>query len=481
VVVQKPYTTQIKSDTDYNVFLALNGSNVILTVDNRVTLTYTFAPRVDVYGLTHGLKEGMVGLGANNGKAKIDNVVVQRLAPVLSVNKTVDFSSGTTTLLETPLSGTWTLEGGRYEGVAGATPAIGLTSVNVASSSIVDFSATFKTTGEGGFVYDQYSAEDFKYLTISAGKITLGHRTPKGWFTDVTFSNAAIVTGTDYTLGLTLKNNSVSVLLNNQLVLSKTYNALVTDGNFGLFSRSGATSFDAVTFKTDDTTLAQNLVAAAAPAGQAEAASWVIYDQLDGIIEEAKDRWAESLGTNIIGQAALDQVTFQIVNFGDMTLGRAIGASVLIDLDAAGWGWFVDTTPVNDVEFGLSLSEVEKMALATSPAFGRMDLLTVVMHEMGHVLGFEDLDPNAGALMSGTLDACTRRLADSTPDSPSLVQMGGVAGSGVDSLLWGAKDSKASWLEDLLVDLAGKKDNPFDPTGKIKISIPGFNGGTKKK
>ena len=71
---------------------------------------------------------------------------------------------------------------------------------------------------------------------------------------------------------------------------------------------------------------------------------------------------------------------------------------MLIDLDAAGWGWFVDDTPFNDVEFGLSLSEVEKMALETSPAFGRMDLLTVVTHEMGHVLGFEDLDPNAGAL-----------------------------------------------------------------------------------
>jgi hypothetical protein len=33
----------------------------------------------------------------------------------------------------------------------------------------------------------------------------------------------------------------------------------------------------------------------------------------------------------------------------------------------------------------------------------------------------------------------------------------------------------------LLVDLAGKKDNPFDPRDKIKISISGFGGGDKKK
>jgi hypothetical protein len=82
--------------------------------------------------------------------------------------------------------------------------------------------------------------------------------------------------------------------------------------------------------------------------------------------------------------------------------------------------------------------------------------------------------------MSGTLDAGTRRLNDSTPASPNLVQMDSVGGEAA-SMLWGAKDSKASWLEDFLVDLAGNNINPFEPTGKIKISIPGFNGGTKKK
>ena len=133
------------------------------------------------------------------------------------------------------------------------------------------------------------------------------------------------------------------------------------------------------------------------------------------------------------------------------------------------------------MEFGLSLSDVEKMALETSPAFGRMDLLTVVMHELGHVLGFKDLDPNVQNLMSGTLDAGERRLNDSASESPSLVVMDSVPGGGVASLLWGAKENKASWLEDFLVDLAGKNDNPFDPTGKIKISIPGVNGGSKKK
>jgi hypothetical protein len=57
-----------------------------------------------------------------------------------------------------------------------------------------------------------------------------------------------------------------------------------------------------------------------------------------------------------------------------------------------------------------------------------------------------------------------------------------VPGEGVASLLWGAKDNKASWLEDFLVDLAGKKDDPFDPMDKVNISVSGNNGvGSKKK
>jgi hypothetical protein len=50
---------------------------------------------------------------------------------------------------------------------------------------------------------------------------------------------------------------------------------------------------------------------------------------------------------------------------------------IWIDEDAAGWGWFIDATPADDSEFGLS-----------GPASGRIDLLTVIAHEMGHLLGF---------------------------------------------------------------------------------------------
>jgi hypothetical protein len=64
------------------------------------------------------------------------------------------------------------------------------------------------------------------------------------------------------------------------------------------------------------------------------------------------------------------------------------------------------------VEFGVDLSDGQLLATSSSEAFDRMDLLTVVLHELGHVLGFEDIDPeeNPDDLMSATLDTGVRRL-----------------------------------------------------------------------
>ena len=50
--------------------------------------------------------------------------------------------------------------------------------------------------------------------------------------------------------------------------------------------------------------------------------------------------------------------------------------------------------------------------------FDDMDLLTVVMHELGHVLGLEDLDPDTHDLMSETLDAGVRGLCLPDPSRP---------------------------------------------------------------
>ena len=48
-----------------------------------------------------------------------------------------------------------------------------------------------------------------------------------------------------------------------------------------------------------------------------------------------------------------------------------------------------------------------------------VDLLTVVLHEMGHELGLHDIDATLGTLMSNTLTPATRRLPDTQPVATS--------------------------------------------------------------
>ena len=76
--------------------------------------------------------------------------------------------------------------------------------------------------------------------------------------------------------------------------------------------------------------------------------------------------------------------------------------ALVIDDDAAGFGWFLDPTPATDEEFAESAYEAEE----------RMDLLTAVMHELGHLLGRDHADDarSPAALMSSSLSAGQRRL-----------------------------------------------------------------------
>src|SRR5262249_28350834 len=77
---------------------------------------------------------------------------------------------------------------------------------------------------------------------------------------------------------------------------------------------------------------------------------------------------------------ALRRVEVRIAGLPGDTLGMAETGILWISPDAAGHGWFIDLTPWDDVEFA---------GRADSPARGRVDLLTVVAHEMGHLLGLE--------------------------------------------------------------------------------------------
>jgi hypothetical protein len=135
--------------------------------------------------------------------------------------------------------------------------------------------------------------------------------------------------------------------------------------------------------------------------------------QLAGIVHESIDRWA-ALGLSDEQVAVLRSAEFRVVDFQENYLGIAFGGQILIDQDAAGLGWFVDSTPESDEEFqsGAPAGDAVDYLMAQEG----VDLLTVVSHELGHLLGLGSQISPAGSddLMELTLAAGVRR--NPTPD-----------------------------------------------------------------
>ena len=124
---------------------------------------------------------------------------------------------------------------------------------------------TVTANSSAGFVFDEYSSTDYKFVTIdqATGQVVIGHRSKNGGVViDATYK-LPTTTGT-YNLSTTLNGNVVTVYLNSVQVLTYTYNALVTDGSFGLIS-TGTSSFDTYSIKTTDPST--TLVTSAAPPG----------------------------------------------------------------------------------------------------------------------------------------------------------------------------------------------------------------------
>jgi hypothetical protein len=150
-----------------------------------------------------------------------------------------------------------------------------------------------------------------------------------------------------------------------------------------------------------------------APSGEAAAAA-LTPAELAPIARAAVARWAAA-GLTAGQLALLNQVQFSIGNLsgvGALGLTALNSQRVALDATADGWGWFIDPTPATDSEFAVPAGGSQLDARPGSPAWGHMDLLTVVEHELGHVLGLDDFDPVVAPddLMAATLGLGTRRL-----------------------------------------------------------------------
>ena len=159
-----------------------------------------------------------------------------------------------------------------------------------------------------------------------------------------------------------------------------------------------------------------------------------------------------------------DQIRVEIADLRGAILAQFANGVVTLDATAAGWGWFVDATPGDNKEF-----DSTGVAISVT-AQGRFDLLSVLVHELGHAAGAADvqISEHAEEVMTNLLPAGTRRLPTASNPQASLLASGrGVLAAGhsadsyvlaVDALFAGERAAKQSGAteshDDLFAHLA---------------------------
>jgi hypothetical protein len=133
--------------------------------------------------------------------------------------------------------------------------------------------------------------------------------------------------------------------------------------------------------------------------------------EADQVLEKAIEQVSEKLTPEM--NEALSGVEVKVVDLSGGTLGRAVPGTIYLDVNAAGYGWFVDSTPFDHSEFTVE-SQLSLIALPESAAAGRIDLWTVILHELGHLAGYEH---EAEGVMEETLAPGVRKLAEWNQDS----------------------------------------------------------------
>ncbi|WP_417387433.1 choice-of-anchor tandem repeat NxxGxxAF-containing protein [Gimesia sp.] len=133
-----------------------------------------------------------------------------------------------------------------------------------------------------------------------------------------------------------------------------------------------------------------------------------------GLKQETAEQLVEQAVIQISPQLSSEQsellsgVEVKVVDLEGSTLGRAAGGTIYLDVNAAGYGWFIDETPTDNSEYAFE-SQFSLIALPDSDAAGQIDLWTVILHELGHLAGYGHASEG---LMEETLSPGVRKLAE---------------------------------------------------------------------
>jgi hypothetical protein len=492
--------------TTYSLLLAINGTTATLTVNGNTSVSVTFVART-IQGTPVGLNYGIDGLATNNATASYGDTAVQVVVDPMTA-RYADSLFSKPKYFDAPAAGTWSTTSQGYTGTA---PANGVAIANIdlglelgkpagtfqlQDSSTLDVTVTLKQTWpRAGLVYDMHGTGSFNFAALYADtqQVVLGHyTTAHGWVIDASV-NLGINGATFNTIELVASGGTVNLSVNGKLALTFTYGTVVTGGTFGLLTMNGSASFQSLVVQTNDpafslassgTPTILQVAAGAAPTGSDGIP--LTNAQLAPIVAEAKQLWEAALGPNDAHLAALTSITVDVGNLMGLAIGVTQGDAITIDSTAAGWGWFVDPTPADNSEFQVPLSNVALLAPSSSPAFGHMDLLSTVLHEMGNVMGFsEDLGQDVTGMvllpgerrLPGTFDpAATITPATSTSDAGSnptpVIRWAGASGHSAKSDQSVDDDATSKWITDFLTNL-GQDDINQKLNAGIRVRVPG--------
>lgn len=224
-------------------------------------------------------------------------------------------------------------------------------------------------------------------------------------------TNDSMANGAQYVSGYGPAHGTLTLQANG------TFQYVPTTGWYGVDTFRYVATQSWTGFQSNQATVTINIINFGPLTLEAPPASNPVSQVLDlqsvnAVYEEAIRRWHAAGVPNHVIEERLYNVQFILTDLQGSTLSGATEDNrIVIDINGAGYGWFIDRTPQSDSEFLHTSADSELQAKDRSAAIGRPDLLTAMEHEVGHLLGLDHSAREGGhSLMNATVGLGTRRV-----------------------------------------------------------------------